>query len=571
MGTAHSVDELKGLIDPLAVYQEYVRLTRKGKRSLGLCPFHREKTPSFSVDSDNGLFYCFGCHKGGDLLQFLQEVESCTFPEALEILARKAGVTLEMRGQARGAAPDRRDRLRKALESASLFYRAQLAASQKSSSVWAYVARRGIGLETAKVLGLGFAPPQGGLLAQLSREGFRAEEAQEAGLLIDRGRGEWAERFRNRLLFPIRDVMGRTVGFGGRALGDEEPKYLNSPETPVFMKRDVLYGLDITKTAVRDTGQALLVEGYMDFLAVHQAGVPNAAATLGTALADGQVRLLKRYAREVVLNFDRDRAGVAAAQRAIQLLLAEGLRIRVVSLPEGKDPDEFIRARSPEAYQELVKNARPFFDFLVDLTEAKEATSTVEGRMAFLEALAPYLTAVADPIERQEYAKEVASRTGIETGMILKRLARASVGEKAPEPAPQARPVQVPVTEQVLVKGYLAFREEAEGVIQGLPPEALAALAVWPLLQSLRKAGRPEGPEQTSLMARIQAGCHEAPTLEDFMGAAEEVRGAYLRRRERDIQQQLKEASRRKDFGLIQILQRERMSLLEELHARDPG
>jgi DNA primase len=568
MGIAHNVDELKGLLDPLAVYQEYVRLTRKGRRRTGLCPFHREKTPSFSVDSENGLFYCFGCHKGGDLIQFVQEVEGCSFPEALEILARKAGVSLSFSREAKGPAPDRKERLRKLLESSAAFYHAALLSASRSSSIWNYARKRGITEDTAKALRLGFAPPEGGLLAHLKREGYQAEDGQEAGLLLEKNRGEWTERFRNRLLFPIQDVMGRTVGFGGRALGDEEPKYLNSPETPIFQKRDTLFGLNLTKSAIREREQALLVEGYMDFLAVYKAGAKNAVASLGTALADGQVKLLKRYAKEVVLNFDRDAAGLAAAQRAIQLLLGEGMRVKVVMLSEGKDPDEFITQKGPLAYLQLVEAAQPFFKFLVDREAKALEGGSVDARMAFLDGLAAYLSAVSDPIERQAYANEVASwaRLGGDVNLILKRLAKAAPGDRGAEPRPTA-PVKLPVTEQMLVKGCLAFPEAAERLLSGLPAESLRDLAVAPLLDSLRRRRAPDGPEQTSLLAFIQNSFHEVPSEASLEAAVAQVKGSYLHKREQTIQRQLQEASRRKDLELIKILQREKTALVEQIHS----
>ncbi len=568
MTTVHSVDELKSLIDPLAVYQEYVRLTRRGKRSTGLCPFHKEKTPSFSVDADNGLFYCFGCHKGGDLIQFLQEIESCSFPEALEILARKAGVTLESRGpRTLDQAPDRKERLRKVLECAAAFFRESLDSGGESSPVKAYIRKRAIREETAARLQLGYAP-NGGLMRHLSRNGFKAEEGQEAGLLVERRRGEWGVRFHNRLIFPIQDIMGRTVGFGGRALGSEEPKYYNSPESPVFQKRELLYGLNLTKGAVRAKEQIVLTEGYMDFLAVTQAGVENAAATLGTALAEGQVRLIKRYAREVILNFDQDAAGLAAAQRAIQLLLAEGLRIRVSVVPNGKDPDEYIKMNGAEAYRKLLGDSLPFFDFLVERSEEELARGGVPAKMNFLDGLLPYLLAVADPIERQEYAKEISSRTGIEAALILKRLAREKAHVKEDSPAGTTlRNMEVPIAEQVIVKGAMTFPGVAKELVSGLPEDALNMLAVGPLLTALMEQGAPQGGDQTALLAYIQNSCHEAPTESDFANAVNNVLGDHLKKERRQIQQKIREASLRKDFGLIQILNREKISVLEQIQS----
>lgn len=571
MGVAHNLDELKHLIGPLAVYQDYVRLTARGRRRVGLCPFHKEKTPSFSVDEENGLFYCFGCHKGGDMIQFVQEMEGVGFREALELLARKAGVDLEWRSQggARDQAPDRKERLRKCLQSARDYYRGCLVAAPKGAPVKAYVERRGIAPATEEALQLGFAPGQGGLLAHLRKAGYTAEEAQEAGLLLERNRGEWYERFRNRLIFPIVDLLGRTVGFGGRALGDDEPKYLNSPESPVFQKREVLYGLNWTKGAVREKEQLVLVEGYMDFLAVYQAGVGNAAATLGTALAEGQVRLVRRYAREAVLNFDRDPAGVAAAKRAIQVLLGEGMRIRVISVPEGKDPDEFVRKEGAEAYARLVSGAKPFFEFLVDQSRGSLARGGVEGKMAFLEEVTPYLTAVADPIERQEYAKEVAGRAGLDMGLVLGRLARASAGDRAVHEAPAGPRHEVPVAEQMLVKGLMepGFRARVSALMDGIPQEALSGLTAAELLGALRRTGAPQGPEQTALLAYIQNGCHEALSEANLESAAASIVEDHLREQERHLQQQIRDASRKGDLGLVQILNREKMAVLERIHA----
>ncbi len=572
MGIAHNLDELKHLLGPLTVYQDYVRLAQRGRRSVGLCPFHKEKTPSFSVDLENGLFYCFGCHKGGDMIQFVQEVEGVGFKEALEVLARKAGVTLELRGPAGGRdqAPDRRERLRKLVQEAQAYYRGALAAAPAASPVRAYVLRRGILPATEEALQLGFAPAGGGLMAQLKRTGFTAEEAQEAGLVLDRGRGEWGERFRNRLLFPIVDVLGRTVGFGGRALGDDEPKYLNSPESPLFQKRDVLYGLNWTKSAVREREQVVLVEGYMDFLAVYQAGVPNVAATLGTALAEGQVRLVKRYAKAVVLNFDRDAAGVAASRRAIQILLGEGLGIRVISVPDGKDPDEFIKLNGAQAYGKLVEEAKPFFDVLVEQGKPLLVRGGVEGKMAFLEDVLPYLAAVGDPIERQEYAKDLAGRAGLDVSLVLGRLAKAAAGDKGPAPV-EGAPVrgEVPVDEQLLVKGMMMpeYRDKAVALVRDLPEETLGELATASLLRGLVAGTGGQSPEETGLLAFILNSCHEVPSAEDLERAATRIMEASLRAHERRLQQQIRDASRQGDLGLVQILNREKMAVLDQMRA----
>lgn len=562
MTTARTAEELKQLVDPVRIYEEYIRLAHHGKRAKALCPFHREKTPSFSVDGETGLFYCFGCHRGGDILKFLQEMEGCSFPEALEILARKAGVEWEPRSRTPQEAPDQRERLRRALACAQEFYRKALISAHPGTEIRRTLERRGIAPRTEEALGLGFAPPAGGLQAHLSNAGFRTPESVAAGLLVDRGGGETSERFRNRLLFPILDPFGRVVGFGGRAMGDDEPKYLNSPESPVFQKRDLLYGLNWTKGEIKNSGRAVLVEGYMDFLALHQAGVTNAAATLGTALADGQARLLKRYAREVVINFDRDAAGVAAARRAVQVLLAQGLRVRVLSVPEGKDPDEFIRARGPAAYAELLEGARPFFDFLAEQAQVGAVLHSVEGDIKVLDEMVEYLRSVPDPLEREGFARELAGRLRIEPRKVMARLkdAERSPAEQASSPAPA--PTFIPLHQQVLALGLEKFEGVRARVAELIPREDLLSIPAGALLANLVEGKSPEGPEQTVTLAYIRNSCHDAPTEEDAMAAAFGLVAEALGRREQDIQRQIREASKRNDMGLIAILNREKMALV---------
>jgi DNA primase len=573
MNKAHTAEELKQLVEPLRVYEEYIRLSHQGRRAKALCPFHKEKTPSFSVDMETGLFHCFGCHKGGDVLTFLQEAEGCSFPESLEILARMAGVEYEPRGRTARDAPDRKERLRKLLAAAQDFYRKALASAPATSEVRRYMERRGIARRTEDELLLGFAPSGGGLQAHLSRLGYTMAEAVEAGLLMDRGGGETSERFRNRLLFPILDPIGRTVGFGGRSLGADEPKYLNSPESPVFQKRDLLYGISWTKGAIKERGQAVLVEGYMDFLALYQAGVTHAVATLGTALAEGQARLMKRYAGEAVLNFDRDAAGLAAAKRAILVLMAHGLRVRVLALTEGKDPDEFLRARGPEAYIELLDRAEPFFDFLAEQAQRGAVLHSVEGDLKFLDEMAEYLRSVPDPLEREGYARELAGRLRLDPKKVMGRLKDAQRVVQGPSQAtpPAPAPAVLPALQQTLVRGLEKFPELAGEISGIIPREDLLRLPAGSLLASLMEGRGAEGPDQTVALAYIRNSCHDAPTREDTLAAARGLFGEVLGRCEQDIQRQIREASRKNDFGLIAILNREKMAVVRRRQSLTRG
>ncbi len=575
MASVNSVQELKNLVDPIGVYGEYVRLARKGKRSVGLCPFHREKTPSFSVDQETGLFYCFGCHKGGDLLRFLQDVEGCSFGEALEILASRAGVTLSLSAGRQGTvpgAPDRKERLRKALASAEKYYRLALKAEKKGSPIRSYMEERGLGPAQEEAFSLGYAPPGGGLMNHLAGDGFTPEEAAECGLVIEREQGGRAERFRNRLLFPIKDPMGRTAGFGGRAIDGQEPKYLNSPETPVFQKRDVLFGLCWTKEEIRKKGQAVLVEGYMDFVAAHGAGVTNVVAGLGTALASGQAALLGRYAKEVILSYDGDPAGLAAAQRAVPVLLGHSLSIRVATFPQGKDPDECIKRAGAETYRRRVAEAVPFFRFLVEQAQAKAVLGSVEGRVAFVDSLSEYLAAVPDPLARQEFASEAAGRAGLDPNMVIRRLGEKTRGnkEQAEEKAP-AELLKIPVNEQMLVKGLRRYPKEGAALCAQLPEELSQSLSVAPLLEDLARGAEPGDPARLKMLAFIDNSCHEAPSLEAFRSAVRSLLAEHLLEKQRRIRRQIEDAGQRQDERLVEVLNREMMAVVEEvrgLHGR---
>ncbi|MEJ2367150.1 MAG: DNA primase [Acidobacteriota bacterium] len=573
MGSIRNVQELKALLDPVAIYGDYVRLQRRGRRAFGLCPFHREKTPSFSVDVESGLFYCFGCHKGGDLIQFIQEIEACTFQEAAELLAGKAGATLSFHPGKSPPGTDKKETLRKVIKAAEEYYRACLEGAAPGSPVQQYMKQRGIDSATAAELGLGYAPPGGGVLAALRRGGARVEDAAEAGLVFEKGRrGEYRERFRNRLMFPILDNMGRTVGFGGRTLGDDSAKYLNSPENPVFQKRDLLYGLSWTKDEIRKTRTAVFVEGYMDFLALYRAGFRNAAATLGTSLTSAQAALIKRYADRVLLSYDSDNAGLEAARRAILPLLAQGLKIHIVKLPAGKDPDECIGKAGAEAYRKALEDAPPFFLYLVEEVQESAELHTVEGRVRFIDTLMEYLSAVPDSLERQEYAKEIAGRTGLDPNQVLRRLSETMRGKKDERFAGvPSKAYSIPVSEQLLVKGFMKFPDQAARLYEGMSVELRARLSVRSLLETMARGGRPEDPEQLALLAFIEHGCHETASPEALKAAVRSLEVDFLKSRQRRISQQLKDASARKDSSLVQILTREMMAIASQVRDLERG
>lgn len=405
--------------DLVAVVGETVVLRRRGKKLWGLCPFHAEKTPSFSVDPERQLFYCFGCRTGGNVFTYVMRRDGRTFPEALAYLAERAGIPLE--GET--GRPGRRARLLAVLAEAARRYRAWLADSERGRAARAYLHERGVPAEWAERFELGYAPDGWDALAvALDRAGFTVEEAVEAGVLVRRAQGGAYDRLRHRLVFPIHDPDGRVVGFGGRALGGEEPKYLNLPDTPVFQKGQVLFGARWAREAWR-TAPPVVVEGYFDVLAAHRAGVTSAVASLGTALTADHARYLARFADRVILCYDRDAAGAEAAARAFVVLAQTGLSVYVMEVPVGKDLDESLARAGPEAIRRAYAAAEPYLARRIRQEAYAVRVGAAEKAKA-LRALMPLIEAVADPVERAGFLQLVERVWALDHKTIAQALRR---------------------------------------------------------------------------------------------------------------------------------------------------
>lgn len=397
------VEEIRSKADLVAIASEYVQLRTRGRNLVGLCPFHEEKDPSFTINPEAQFWYCFGCHQGGDVFSFVQKVENLTFREALERLAERYQVPLP-RSREEERSLSERERLRKVLEVAHRFYREQLQGRQ-GQGAREYLDRRGVEGDSIARFGLGYAPPEWeGLLGFLRRKGISPEEALQAGVAVKGTSGEIYDRFRDRLIFPIHDDRGRLIGFGGRALRPEqEPKYLNIPETPLFRKGEVLYGFHLAQRAIREAGFALMMEGYMDVLMAHQHGLPQAVGILGTALTPSHLRLLRRWTSRIVLCFDADSAGMRAMIRALPLLEEEGTEARVVPLPQGQDPDSLLRTEGREAFLERLSKAPLLVEYQI-----QQYLHTYEDRMQSLKRIVPLLAQVKDPLRRDALLRRAA-------------------------------------------------------------------------------------------------------------------------------------------------------------------
>ncbi|MDR7556097.1 MAG: DNA primase [Armatimonadota bacterium] len=424
-------EEIRRRVDLVALVAQHAALKRAGRYYKGLCPFHQEKTPSFYVDPDRGLFHCFGCGAGGDLFDFVMRTGNLSFLEAAEELARRAGVPLETSPDAARQASER-ERLYRALDAAREYYETQLR-GKDGERARAYLRRRGVAPEVARRFHLGYAPPGWErLLAALVHKGYEAGVLERAGLVAARQGGGHFDVFRDRLIFPIADLQERTVAFGGRALDDAQPVYLNSRESPVFTKGRVLYALPAARDAIRDAGEALVVEGYMDALACHQYGFRQAVASLGTALTADQVALLRRFASRVVLVYDSDQAGEAAAERGLAIFEDADIAARVVVLPEGEDPDSFLRRAGPEAFARLLDAALPMFDYRVERAQRRHDVKTREGKVALADEVLTVIQAVRNPVRQAEYLRALAERFDIPEDALRQRLrARARPGRAA--------------------------------------------------------------------------------------------------------------------------------------------
>ncbi|MEA4882096.1 MAG: DNA primase [Clostridia bacterium] len=460
------VDKVRESNDIVSVVSEYVKLKKIGNRHVGLCPFHSERTPSFSVSADRQLFYCFGCHIGGNVFTFIMKMDGLTFQEAVRRLAERAGLDISSREEApqERAARERRERSYAVNALAMAYYRQVLIRTKAAQQAREYLERRGVGPEAQERFAIGYAPQTwDALIRALETKGVTAQEVCDASLGVpnsdERSHGSH-DRFRNRLIFPIVNVYGRVVGFGGRSLGEDTPKYLNSPESAVFAKRANLYGINIAADSIRTAGDAVVVEGYMDVVAAHQAGEGNVVASLGTALTPEQVRLISRYASRIVICYDADAAGAQATMRGIGTARDAGLEVRVASLPDGHDPDSLVRAKGGDALRTAIQSAVPFARHQVERAIAQADPSDFESRVRAARAAIEVIAGVDDEVERTEYIRELSGRLQVDpsafTTEVRKQRARraaqqreARAGARRPAAGAASRTVQPAAAESV--------------------------------------------------------------------------------------------------------------------------
>jgi DNA primase len=568
------VDQLKSSIDIVKVIGEYVRLKRSGAggRYVGLCPFHQEKTPSFSVNQTRQFFKCFGCGKGGDALNFVMEIDGLTFPEALKLLADRNGIAMPKRSEFSDAESKLRAALHEIHVIAGSLYQANLRGPH-GADARAYLVRRGVSQEMVDTFALGFAEPGGqSLVRRLAQEKFAPAEIEASGLVRRREDGSGSyDFFRGRLMFPIHDESGKIIAFGGRAMRDEDqPKYLNSAETPIYRKSSVLYNVHRARNDMRRNNRAILVEGYMDVIGVYAAGIKEVVAPCGTSFTNAQVRVLHRHADTVIMNFDPDPAGAKATEDRARLLLDEGLHVRVMELDGGLDPDEYIKENGAEAYQKKLDQASGYFHWLADRARARFDMRSGEGRVDAFKFLLPTVNKISDKLERAAIAGDLASYLGVDPGLVLEHFKKAADERRAPAAA-VATPA-VPAVERMLLSALFASDAARAEILPRLGPELTETFATGEIFDALRHA---DSPSFSAVEGRLSAPARDLlhlllsadERIDD--GVAYEQAQACLRRLETDqrkrrvaeLRAQVKEAERdgRVDEALAIIAELERI------------
>jgi DNA primase len=434
-------DRVKQQADIVRVIGEYVRLKKSGQNFTGLCPFHEEKSPSFAVHPVKQIYHCFGCGKGGDVFKFVMEVDKVAFPEAIRVVAEKCGIAIP-RAKERSPEERKENQQRSLLvevhREAQTFFVQQLTGTAEGKAARAYLEDRGLDKEAIERFGIGYAPSGGEMLLRFLKSKYKEPVLNESGLVSRDQSGRMYDRFRRRITFPIANESGKIVAFGCRALGDDQPKYLNSPETPIYSKSNVLYHLDRAKEALRRSDFAVLVEGYLDAIAVARAGISNVVASCGTSLAEPQIKLLGRFTKRVIVNYDPDTAGQIATERSISLLLENDFEVRVLALPpiakgadgaRGKnaDPDLYIREVGVPAYTKLLKEAPPYVDYLIGRARNMDLSSG-EGKLRAVNFLLPYVQKIPNRLLRSEWATRIAQQLRLEEPVL-----RAALGKAAAE------------------------------------------------------------------------------------------------------------------------------------------
>ena len=581
------LDEVRNSVSIVSLISEYVALKKRGRNHVARCPFHAEKTPSFNVSEDKQIFMCFGCQVGGDIFKFIMLVEHVSFPEAVKLIAERGGITLpKLTGMEGAADAGDLDPLRQAMSAAADHFHRLLTGSSEGQEALLYLRQRGVTDASMARFRLGFAPAGGdALMRHLREQGHTLRSLEESGLVKRSEDGSrHYDTFRGRIMFPITDVRGRVIAFGGRALGDRQPKYLNSAETRLYNKSRNLFGLSYSREAIKKSEFAVLVEGYMDFLLPFQHGIENLVASLGTSLTPEQVRLLGRYTRDVIVCYDADSAGLQATQRSLDLFLEEDFRIRVFRLPEGHDPDTFVRGVGKEDFLARLKEATPYLDFVLETAmRGQGSLEHPRSKVQVLNAVLPYLAKVPNAVERSDYVFKFSRRLHIEDQQLLAEVKRAAQQRKTRlSDASLAAVGTMKFAERRLLQVLLNSAALQSRILSAVSMQDFEGLAAEKIFAAIINHYRKRevatfeglhrqfaGEAEQALLAHLQM--EDVPedlseeTAESFYRTLHAMRLSSYRER---ILEKIEEASRAKDEALLNQLLEQRVLVDRELGGR---
>lgn len=544
------IEQVRNGISIVDLVGGYVRLQKKGKDYGALCPFHSEKTPSFTVSEAKQIFYCFGCQAGGDIFKFIMLMENLTFPESIHQLAESQGIPLPHSTKKSEAESVRRQQLLKILEIATHFFSRRL---EGKKDALAYLKDRQITQETIHQFSIGYAPAGQNLLQELTGQGFDVKDVLACGLIKEGNSGGYYDNFRNRIMFPIHNLSGKTIAFGGRILGDGIPKYLNSPETPLYSKSRNLYPLDLTRNEIRKRDFAIIVEGYFDCIIPFHFGIRNVVASLGTSLTESQVKVLGRYTRNVITNYDPDSAGTAATLRSIDLFLEQGFRVNVLQLPSGEDPDVFLRKQGTEAYREKLKSSQSYLDFVLSQFMSQQRDSfSPKGKQEVVSQILPYLVKIPNPIERAEYVTRIASRLQLDESLLRLEMRKMPARKRETPRFDYSVPVEQGTRAENILLVAMLEEQWAASTFEQLEPELFEGLRTERIFQGIFQL-KEQATEITTIRLReiISEGT-DRNLIEEMA-----LRAADFPLSEEDIRSSVQELRRMKDERLIRQLQAE--------------
>lgn len=578
----HIIDEIRDRTDIVTVISDHVVLKKVGKNFKGLCPFHSEKTPSFSVSPDKRIYHCFGCGVGGNVFKFLMEIQSISFPEVLKVLAERAGIPLPRNSSDHSTDPGHKEResLRKLNEAATRYFQSLLKNPEGGLSARNYLTSRHFDAETLERYRVGWAAPTWkGLLTHVQQKSsVTQEQLLKSGLIIKKEDSSTVyDRFRGRVIFPIKDLHSNIIGFGGRSINEEDqPKYLNSPETLLYQKSETLFGMDQAKQAIRKENQVILVEGYFDQMRAVQHGVEYVVATCGTALTAKQASMLRNHAETAILIFDSDSAGRSAAEKGFDILLEHGMNVKIVVLPDGQDPDSFIQEQGAESFLEKIRNAKPFMESYIDALVRESPGQTPADKVKMANQILPLLAKIKNTVERSAWLEKFTSKTNIDDRTFLKELSKALTQNQPRMAETKSELAPLLNLEKHLVHLILSDKETAQMVLLEVDPEDFSDPILKNIAQTCRQKidndedlridqllGQTEDPETRNVLSRLGLDSveFESPerTMKDCIGKFKNI---HLKSKIKDLKLQRLDAAKAGQVERSQELQAQ----LREMH-----